>query len=349
MAQMAAMANQMAALQAEILQLRGIHKAKDEDDLEYTPPADAVRKLFADAAAVPESFSMTPQRGQAAAEQAGERADRHGAPAGPETSWTQRGWVDYGVGVAPPPQRPPGVADPLANPLLDPWKRSAQTGEKHAEEAMWASRGWIDRSKAIQAREAWCTPTQWRGDWQQCMPAQFSNEPRGVWGMPLPDLDKKDIEKPEKYSGDISGWLRWRDSFVRFLRRKDWRWKGLLERVQELRGKPVTPEHERQWEWEMGLGGISKFKEQLNELLMQFTKDTAKHTVDACGDHNALDAWRILAERGHSLRPQHVVTMMEKAVMTRAPVAAKDLEQAIANSAPGRRPQKNRWLWLIAS
>ena len=81
----------------------------------------------------------------------------------------------------------------------------------------------------------------------------------------------------------------------------------------------------------MGLGGISKFKEQLNELLMQYTKDSAKHTVDACGDHNALDAWRILAERGHSLRPSHVVTMMEKAMTTRAPGAAKDLEQAIAS------------------
>ena len=114
MAQMAAMANQMAALQAEILQLRGIHKAKDEDDLEYTPPADAVRKLFADAgpATVPESFSMTPQRGQAAAANAAPMSeDLHYPPAdgrgqkqwgsqaawneasaswgGPGASWTQ--------------------------------------------------------------------------------------------------------------------------------------------------------------------------------------------------------------------------------------------------------------------
>ena len=71
MAQMAAMANQMAALQAEILQLRGIDKAKDEDDLEYTPPAAAVQRLFASGpaaaggaspAAMPASFLLTPQR-----------------------------------------------------------------------------------------------------------------------------------------------------------------------------------------------------------------------------------------------------------------------------------------------
>ena len=65
--------------------------------------------------------------------------------------------------------------------------------------------------------------------------------------------------------------------------------------MQGLRGKPVTPEHERQWEWELGFGGIGRFKEQLNELFMQYTKDSAKITVDACGDHNALDACRILA------------------------------------------------------
>ena len=127
---------------------------------------------------------------------------------GPGASWAQQGWVDFGGGVAPPPQNPPGIADPLANPLLDPWSKWTQAGEKSGDEAKWAEYGWIDRSKAIQAREAWCTPTQWRGDWQQCMPAQFSDEPRGVWGVPLPDLDKKDIEKPEKYSGDISGWIK---------------------------------------------------------------------------------------------------------------------------------------------
>ena len=80
MAQMAALVEKMAAMQAEIdmqrVQLRGIGKAKDEDSLEYTPPAAAVRRLFASEAAaaadagpaaVPESFPMTPQRGQAAA------------------------------------------------------------------------------------------------------------------------------------------------------------------------------------------------------------------------------------------------------------------------------------------
>ena len=96
-------------------------------------------------------------------------------------------------------------------------------------------------------REPWCAPAQWRGDWQQCTPAQPDSGPRDIWGTPLQDFHKKDIERPEKYSGDIAGWLKWQQSFARFLRRQDGRWPGLLEKVQGLRGKPVTPEHERQW------------------------------------------------------------------------------------------------------
>ena len=182
-------------------------------------------------------------------------------------------------------------------------------------------------------REPWCAPAQWRGDWQQCAPAQWQHEgwPRDGWGMQLQDFHKQDIEKPEKYSGDIAGWFKWQQNFTRFLRRHEERWPGLLEKVQDLRGKPVTPAHERQWEWELGFGDISRFKEQLNEFLMCYTKDSARLVVDACGDHNALDAWRILAERGHSLRPSHVNTMMQKAMVTREPGASKDLEQAIAS------------------
>ena len=175
MAQMAALVEKMAAMQVEIdtqkLQWRGIGKAKGEDSLEYTPPATAVQRLFASGAAaaddaspasIPASFFLTPQRGQAAAAANAKDAapmskDLHYPPAdgrgqkqwgsqaawneasaslgGPGASWTQQGWVDYGGGVAPPLQNPPGFADPLANPLLDPWNRSAQIGEKHADEA----------------------------------------------------------------------------------------------------------------------------------------------------------------------------------------------------------------------
>ena len=53
---------------------------------------------------------------------------------------------------------------------------------------------------------------------------------------PLRAPDRKDVEKPEKYSGDITEWLRWSKSFTRFFRRHDWRWSGLLEKVHGVAG-----------------------------------------------------------------------------------------------------------------
>ena len=61
-----------------------------------------------------------------------------------------------------------------------------------------------------------------------------------------------------------------------------------------------------------------------------FTSKDAKAIVDACGEHNALDAWRQLAERGFSLRPTHINALMKSALWPRAAVPLKDLEMAIA-------------------
>ena len=49
---------------------------------------------------------------------------------GPGASWAQRGWIDFSGGVAAPPQTPPGFADPLANPTLDPWKRGQRLARR---------------------------------------------------------------------------------------------------------------------------------------------------------------------------------------------------------------------------
>ena len=338
-AQMVEIRTQMAALQAELqstkaqnakLRSRGFGKLLDEDELEYTPPGAAAGAAAADdaapaAPAIPASFLLTPQQGWAAAA---------------STSWTQQGWVDYGVGVAgalavppeesptkrqwidwgaPPvaaaqqPQKPPGFADP--------W-------QQHADP--WQQRGWVDWSAQAAPHAAPPPPAswqQWPGGWQRPDSWQHAG-----WGAArLRDPDRKDVEPMPKYSGVISEWLKWQKQFVRFLRRQDWRWEGLLERVQELRGKPVTREHERQWELELQLGDIRRFKDQLHQFLECYTKDLAKSVVDAHDEHNVLDAWRLLAERGHSLRPSHVNQLQKKALWPREAVASKDLEQAIAS------------------
>ena len=118
---------------------------------------------------------------------------------------------------------------------------------------------------------------------------------------------------------------------MRYLRRKDWRWPGLLEKIQELKGRPVTEQDEKQWAWALSIRNMEEFKDQLNEYPEAFTDGIAKGVVIACGEHNALDAWRQMAERGFSMRPIHVHELMKLALFPKTAVQAKDLEMAIAS------------------
>ena len=45
-----------------------------------------------------------------------------------------------------------------------------------------------------------------------------------------------------------------------------------IEKVEQLRGKNITTEQERQWEWELRLGDIGRWNEQLNQFLESYTK-----------------------------------------------------------------------------
>ena len=67
----------------------------------------------------------------------------------------------------------------------------------------------------------------------------------------LKEIHHKDLKPPEAYGGNIDKWKEWSKSFMRYLRRRDRRWPDLLEKVQELKGKPVTSEDEKKWAWEL--------------------------------------------------------------------------------------------------
>ena len=96
--------------------------------------------------------------------------------------------------------------------------------------------------------------------------------------------------------------MQWSRSFLRYLRRRDGRWPGRLEKIQDLKGKPVTAEDEKKWARDMNLYNLDQLKDPLNEYLESFTSKDAKAIVDACGEHNALDACRQLPERGFSFQ-----------------------------------------------
>ena len=126
-------------------------------------------------------------------------------------------------------------------------------------------------------------------------------------GRPLKPIHHKNVDRPEKYGGDLDSWLKWSKSFKKFLKRQDGRWSSVLKLIEELRGRPVTADDEALWDTHLKENGapdgiLDDFKEQLSEYLETYTKGAAKTLVEACGDARALDAWRQLADNGHSLR-----------------------------------------------
>ena len=53
-------------------------------------------------------------------------------------------------------------------------------------------------------------------------------------------MDLKDVERPNKYAGDVDSWLSLSKSFRMCLRRTNVQWPELLVKVEGLKGKPVT-------------------------------------------------------------------------------------------------------------
>jgi hypothetical protein len=162
--------------------------------------------------------------------------------------------------------------------------------------------------------------------------------PTGI--LSLKKLDRKDVDKPDKYSGGPDAWLKWSKQFKKFLRRQDDRWPGLLEAVEgrswntEKRGQPFlkTDEDELQLMAELKLGKqLPMFKEQLNEYLETYTSGSAKVTVEACGDARALDAWRQMADKGNSMREHHANVLRRKAYFPKSGGSLKDIENTIMN------------------
>ena len=174
-------------------------------------------------------------------------------------------------------------------------------------------------------------PDHWATGWQQHQAGIAVAQP-GQTAPPLRPIHPKDIEKPEKYDLTGDGWLEWSRHFVRFLDRNDaphYRWAALLKSIEGLKGKPVTASDEATWAADLELGAIGEWKSQLETYLCSYTKGRAREIIRHAGTAGALDAWRILADKGHSQRPMHQQALRTKAYGPRTGVPAKDLELAI--------------------
>ena len=146
--------------------------------------------------------------------------------------------------------------------------------------------------------------------------------------VPLKDLHPKDIPPPAPYKGDCASWLEWSGKFRRYaLSRSNRSITQLLEKIELLRGNPVTPGDETAWE--LGLHfvpSITEYKERLHTLLEACTTGPAGLIVTQCGVGRICDAWRQLADAGCSLREDNVLNLLSKIMTARSHVPDKELQ-----------------------
>ena len=81
-----------------------------------------------------------------------------------------------------------------------------------------------------------------------------------AWG-PKHFPNKKDVEKPETYLGDITQWIRWSSAFTRFLKKLDDRWPKILSKLEQLKGMLVTSQIDEAWAWELWTSDLMPWKE----------------------------------------------------------------------------------------
>ena len=105
----------------------------------------------------------------------------------------------------------------------------------------------------------------------------------------------------------------------------------LLTAVEGFKTDPVTEKHEKDWDRELRLGGILPYKQQLHRFYKQYiTGSIRSEVIDISGTDRALDAWRIMADRGNSQSPEALHDRLSKITTSKKAVASKDLEKAIA-------------------
>ena len=106
-----------------------------------------------------------------------------------------------------------------------------------------------------------------------------------------------------------------------------------MDKVESLRGKPITAAHEAEWERDPELDldpNIASYKFQLSNQLDKYTSGPAGLIVAQFGKEKVLEAWGQLADQGCSMREKNVHNLLIKAMDPRREVPDKEVLGAIA-------------------
>ena len=113
------------------------------------------------------------------------------------------------------------------------------------------------------------------------------------------------------------------------MRRINERCPQVLRKIEEQKGQPVSKE---MWELlaaEFQMGDVKPWKDQLMQCVECYTTGDTTRLATTANERNIFTTWSRIADKGHSLRQEHVTDMRCKAHSPKACVPANNLELAI--------------------
>ena len=160
---------------------------------------------------MPLTYLMTPQRPPGNLDEYHWHDDERPTP----NQWNQGGWSG-------------NLFDPLPQEGTWHWATTAAAKNPTADEGRWCQPAWSTTWQSPQQCDPWAEYSRGQQAWSSGKGGDWHGQWNGEWGnqwcQPLRQPDRKDVDRPSKYTGDITQWLQWSKAFARFLRRQDWRW-----------------------------------------------------------------------------------------------------------------------------
>ena len=123
---------------------------------------------------------------------------------------------------------------------------------------------------------------------------------------PIAPMDRKILDKPGKYDGNVMKFPDWSEEFTDYLGAHDDRWRMVLETIA-TRKVPIDEQEMLNIAMESKVGSQAiEFSKQLHAYLKAFTSGNAHRHVTGAGRERVFEVWRQMMEVGRSRRPEHV-------------------------------------------
>ena len=129
---------------------------------------------------------------------------------------------------------------------------------------------------------------------------------------PLASMDRKILDRPGKYDGNVMKFPDWSEEFTDYLGAHDDRWRMVLETIA-ARKVPIDEQEMLNIAMESKVGSQAiDFSKQLHAYLKAFTSGNAHRHVTGAGRERVFEVWRQMMEVGRSRRPEHVFAHRNK-------------------------------------